>query len=141
MRNFRKNILFSALAIIIGLTSCFDEKEEDYQIIGAIGTVSLLTPSKTQPAPGEQIVLNFRYYSEHVAVKQVRLTQTIMPGGTREVVATKDIADFDINDSYVDSFNYTVPAVALNTVIKLTLEVETVNDLTNDTKFVNITVK
>ena len=140
MKKFRKNILFSALAILIGLTSCFDEKEDEYQIIGAVGTVAVMTVTKSTPTVGEQISVNIRYYSENVAVKQLRLTQTI-GAGTPTVVATKDITGFDTNNSYEDVFSYTVPAAPLNTLIKLTMEVETVNNLTNSNKFVNITVK
>lgn len=140
MKKFKKNILLSALAILIGLTSCFDEKEDEYQIIGSVGTVAVMTVSKSQPTVGEQISVNIRYYSENVAVKQLRLTQTI-GSGTPTVVATKDISGFDTNNSYEDVFSYTVPAAPLNTVIKLTTEVETVNNLTNSNKFVNITVK
>lgn len=139
MKKFRKNILLSALVVLVGLTSCFDEKEEDYKIIGAVGTVSVMTVTKSSPTVGEQITVNIRYYSENVAVKQLRLTQTI--GSDVTVVATKDITGFDVNNSYVDTFTYTVPTAPLNTVIKLTTEIETVNNLTNSAKFVNITVK
>lgn len=139
MKKFRKNILLSALVMLVSLTSCFDEKEEDYKIIGAVGTVSVMTVTKSQPTVGEQITVNIRYFSENVAVKQLRLTQTI--GSDVTVVATKDVTGFDINNSYVDTFTYTVPAAPLNTVIKLTTEIETVNNLTNSAKFVNITVK
>ncbi|MBT1696571.1 hypothetical protein KK083_06790 [Fulvivirgaceae bacterium PWU4] len=139
MKTFRKNILLNALVVLIGLTSCFDEKEEDYKIIGAVGTVSVMTVTKSTPTVGEQITVNIRYFSENVAVKQLRLTQTI--GSDVTVVATKDVTGFDINNSYVDTFTYTVPAAPLNTVIKLTTEIETVNNLTNSAKFVNITVK
>jgi hypothetical protein len=140
MKKFKKNILFSAIVIVVGLTSCFDEKDDDYKIIGAVGTVSVMTVSKAEPAAGEQISVNVRYYSEHVAVSQLRLTQTI-GSGTPTVVSTKDITSFDTNNSYQDVFSYVVPAAPLNTVIRLTLEIETANALTNNSKFVNITVK
>lgn len=140
MTNFRKNIIFSALIMITGLTSCFDEKDDDYKIIGAVGTVSVMTVSKAEPTVGEQISVNIRYYSENVAVKELRLTEKI-GSGAATVVATREVTGFDTNNSYEDVFTYTVPAAPLNTTIRLTMEIETVNDLTNNTKFVNITVK
>jgi hypothetical protein len=139
MKNVRKNILLSALVIMIGLTSCFEEKDDDYTIVGAVASIPVFTPSKSEPVAGEQITVNVRYYSEKAQVTEIRFTEKI-GAGTATVLQTKSITGFDVKNSYTDSFTYTVPAVAVGTKIVLAAEVETVNDLMNS-KSATITVK
>jgi hypothetical protein len=133
MKKMKRNILICTFAILIGLTSCFDEKEEDYQIVGGVATVSVFSIPKATPYAvnaGEKTLVSTRYYSERVAVRQLRFFETIGTG-TRTLIGTRDITDFDIKNSYEESLDYTVPAVPSKTKVTLTVEVETENDLMN----------
>ncbi len=122
-----------------GLTSCFEEKDDDYTIVGAVASIPVFTPSKSEPVAGEQITVSVRYYSEKAQVTEIRYTEKIGTG-TATVLETKSITGFDVKNSYNDSFTYTVPAVAVGTKIVLAAEVETVNELMNS-KSATITVK
>jgi hypothetical protein len=149
MKKIRKNILLSALAMIIGLTSCFDEKEDEYTIVGAVGSAVIITtikdvagnerPLTDPPASGDRIFVNVRYFSENVAVKQVRLSVAIGTGVATELW-TLPVTDFDTNNSYENKIEYVVPVAPSKTAITFTAEVLTVNELTN-TKTSIVTVK
>ena len=150
MKKFRKNILFSAVAILVSLTSCFDEKEDEYAIIGAVGSAVIITtvkdavtgvekPLVNPPVPGDKIFVNVRYYSENVAVKQVKLSVAVGTGATTELW-TLPVTNFDTNNSYENKIEYTVPVAPSKTTITFTAEVLTVNELTN-TKTGIVTVK
>ena len=150
MRNFGKNILFSALTMIIGLTSCFDEKEDEYTIVGAVGSAVIITTVKDPltgfekalvdpPTPGDKIFVYVRYYSENIAVKQVKLSVVVGTGAATELW-TIPVTDFDTNNSYENKIEYVVPVAPSKTAITFTAEVLTVNELTN-TKTGIVTVK
>jgi hypothetical protein len=133
MKKMNKKIstIAIAFALTLCLSACFDEYDEGYDIVGAVATIPTLTLSKSNPVAGEQLTLTFRYYSENIKVNELRLTETIGVGGTAAVVQTKTITDFDVKNSYQDSFAYTVPSVAIGTRIVLTVEVKTANELLN----------
>jgi hypothetical protein len=138
MRTIKNYTLLFVLMMSISLTACFEEKDDDFTVLGPVATIPTFTISKNNPVAGESISVSIRYYSENIKVKEIRLTETIGTGAAT-VVTTKTISDFDINNSYVDAFNYVVPAVAAGTVIRLTVEIQTENDLVNS-RFGNVTV-
>lgn len=116
-----------ALLFLFGLAACFDERDDEYDIVGAVATIPVFEISDTTPSAGDEITVSFRYYSEHVAVSELRLLAN--PGG---VVTTKSITGHNLEDSYEDSFTYTVPAdTDTGMEITLTVEIETANDLVN----------
>jgi hypothetical protein len=133
--------IYSLMLVVLLLTatSCFDERDEGYEMVGPVATIPVFTLSKTNPVAGETITVSFRYYSENVQVKQLRLTQTI-GANAATVVASKDITNFNTENSYEDSFTYTAPAVAAGTVVRLNVEIETINGLANR-RGANITVQ
>ena len=130
MKKIQQHILVSLLIVMMTLTSCFEERDDDYKIVGAVASIPSLTLSKTNPVVGEQITISFRYYSERVPVNEIRLTETIGTG-TASVVQTKSITGFDVKNSYNDSFTYAVPSVTVGTKIILAVEVQTENELKN----------
>jgi hypothetical protein len=143
MKKLKYHILI-LLVIVTSLTSCFEERDDDYTIVGAVATIPVLTLSKsgTSNIPvvaGEQITVSFRYYSEHVVVNELRLTETIGTG-TATVVQTKTVSGFDTKNSYNDSFVYTVPALASGTTIRLGVEVQTENSLVNSRTAPNLRI-
>jgi hypothetical protein len=130
MKKFRKNILLISLIAMTALTSCFEEKDDDYTIVGAVASIPVFTLSKSNPVAGEQITVSITYYSENAKVNEIRLTETVGTGAAA-VVQTKSIADFDTKNSYTDSFVYTVPASSVGTKIVLAVEIQTINALVN----------
>jgi hypothetical protein len=144
MKKIKQHILVSLLVLMVFLTSCFEERDDDFKIVGAVATIPVLTLSKsgTSNIPvvaGEQITVSFRYYSEHVVVNELRLTETIGTG-TATVVQTKTVSGFDTKNSYNDSFVYTVPALASGTTIRLGVEVQTENSLVNSRTAPNLRI-
>jgi hypothetical protein len=130
MKRIKYPILLLLVILMTGLASCFEERDDDYKIIGAVATLPVYTLSKSNPVVGEQITVSFRYYSEHVPVTELRLSETIGTG-TAAVVQTKSVTGFDTKNSYNDSFTYTVPAVPVGTKIILAVQVQTENELVN----------
>ena len=123
-------IFFLSILATIGLTSCLEDKEDLYDKVGAVATIPAFGASKMAPAPGETITLNVRFFSPNVGVKELRLNETIATG-TKQQVDSKAITGFDTNNSYVETFSYTVPAGTAGRRIILEVAAVTDNDLTN----------
>ncbi|GAB2785067.1 hypothetical protein GCM10027275_31790 [Rhabdobacter roseus] len=134
----KKQLSLLLMALLVSLSACFNEYDEGYEILGPVATIPVLTFSQAQPTAGSQITVNFRYYSENIEVKELRLVQTLSNATT--TVSTKPVSGFNRDNSYEDSFTYTVPSVSAGTVINLGVEVVTTNDLTNARR-ANITVR
>lgn len=131
--------IFLALPILFTFTTCLEEPESEFDVIGAVGTISVIEVSNDSPAEGEQIEITMTYFSERVAVRELRLNATV-GSGTKTQVSTKTITNFSTSDSYVDEFVYTIPAGSSGEVIELEGEIVTTNDLVNS-KSTNITVQ
>lgn len=129
-------IYIFSLLILLGFTGCFNEYDEGYDLVGRVATIPVLTLSQTSAAPGAAVMVNFRYYSEHEPVSELRLIQIV--NGERTTVSTKSISAHNLRDSYQDSFSYTVPALSPTTVT-LRVEVVTANLLANGRQ-ANLTV-
>ena len=130
MHLIKKYCLLIAMAILpLGLSACMEDEEPLYDVVGPVATIPVFTSSKTTPTAGETVNLSIRYYSPNVAVKELRLNETIGTGVKRTLMS-KSITDFDTRNSYVDAFPYTVPAGTPGTT-KVVLEIEAVtnNDL------------
>jgi hypothetical protein len=138
--NYLKNILTTSFLLFLALcfTGCFEEEEKLYKVLGGVATIPVFTISKSNPTASEGITVTFRYYSENAAVTNLRLKERI-GAGELTIVETVPVSSFDTKNSYVHTFNYTVPNVSAGTVIRLEVEVETVGNLVN-TRFGNITV-
>ncbi len=121
------------LAIItvtpFGISGCLEEKEGLYNVVGPVATIPVFTASRTAPTAGETINLSVRYYSPNVAVKELRLNETLGTAQKR-AITSKAVSEFNTQNSYVDTFSYTVPVgTPRNTRIVLELEAVTTNDL------------
>lgn len=130
-----QSYIFSLL-ILLGFTACFNEYDEGYDLVGRVATIPVLTLSQSSAAPGAAVAVNFRYYSEHEPLSELRLIQIV--NGERTTVSTKSITAHNLRDSYQDSFSYTVPALSPTTVT-LRVEVVTANSLANGRQ-ANLTV-
>lgn len=139
MKKTNNNIILALLALMICLSSCFDDDNDEYTVVGAVATIPIFSiPNPIVPntpnyrvAAGENLKVAIRYYSEHVKVVQYRVIEDFQNGSSTTTLYTKDVADFDIRNSYIDTLRYTVPAFPVDKVFKLTIEVETENDLVN----------
>ncbi|CAN5911337.1 hypothetical protein BH24BAC1_BH24BAC1_18610 [soil metagenome] len=107
-----------ALLFSCSLSSCLKEKDPLFDVVGPVATFTVMTASKTNPAVGETITVSVRYYSPQVDVVELRLNETIGTGQKRQVTA-KPITGFNTENSYVDTFQYTVPAGAARARITL----------------------
>jgi hypothetical protein len=124
-------LLAMALLLSFGLSSCLKEKDPLFDVVGPVATFPVFSASKLNPAVGETITLNVRYYSPLVEVRELRLNETIGTGAKRQVTS-KPITGFNTDNSYADTFSYTVPAVQAGAANRrITLEVEAIgaNDL------------
>ncbi len=130
MRLFTNYFIFTIYVLLaFGTSSCLEEKEGLYDKVGAVATIPVFTASKTAPAAGETITLTVRYYSPDIAVKELQLNETIA-AGEKKTVASKAVTDFNTANSYVDSFEYTVPVDASKKRIILEVAAVSTNDLT-----------
>lgn len=125
----KKYISILTVFLLISLTSCFDEYDEGYDLVGRVASIPVFTVSATTAPVGGTVTADFRYYSEHEPVTELRLIQRI--SGQSTVADSKPISGHDVRNSYEDSFIYTIPQVAVGTVITLQIEVVTANGLAN----------
>jgi hypothetical protein len=123
-------ILLLSLLATVSLTSCLEEEEGLYDKVGPVATISVFSAAKTAPAPGETINLTVRFYSPNVGVKELRLNETVA-AGTKQQIDSRAISGFDANNSYVETFSYTVPAGTAGRRITLEVAAITDNDLSN----------
>jgi len=127
-QKMKKHVNIFGILLLLSLMGCFSETDEGYDLVGRVATIPVLTLSQTSASPGVAVSVNFRYYSEHEPVTELRLIQIV--NGERSTVTTKQISNHNLRDSYQDSFSYTVPTISATTVT-LRVEVVTANDLAN----------
>ena len=125
------NKFFIVILSAVVLSACLEENDPNYDIIGAVGTISQINVSDENPAVGETITVDILYFSENVAVKELRLNAAV-GNGNKATVTTKSISDFNTDNSYTDSFSYAVPAGSSGQNILLEVEIVTANDLVNN---------
>jgi hypothetical protein len=134
-------IFFFSVMVTVGLSSCLEEKEDLYDKVGAVATIPAFTATRLSPTTGEPVTgairsgdpvrLTMRFYSPNVGVKELILNETIATGAKQQI-DSKVITGFDRNNSYVETFNYTVPAGTSGRRITLEVVAVTENDLTNN---------
>lgn len=132
MNHFKNTFaILLGVSFALSLTGCFDEKEDLYDILGGVATISVWTPSKLNPTAGEAMTVNLRYYSEHAPVQELRFYAKV-GADDRVLVETVQVTNHNVQNSYERVFNFTVPvATPASTVIVFTIEIETLNDLMN----------
>ncbi len=140
MNLLKKYLLLAAVALLpLGVSGCLEDEEPLYDVVGPVASIPVFTSSKTTPVADETVNLSVRYYSPNVAVKELRLNETIGTG-TKRTLVSKPVTDFDTRNSYVDTFTYSVPAgTPATTRIVLEVEAITENDLSG-TRTLTLTV-
>jgi hypothetical protein len=151
MKFLSKYAIFSLLLLsLLNLTSCLEEEEGLYDKVGPVATIPavivvakldpatkdpILDPATKQPITspvraGDLIRLSVRFYSPNVAVKELILSETVATSAKQQVTS-RPITNFDTKNSYVETFDYQVPAGTAGRRIVLEVAAVTDNDLTN----------
>lgn len=132
-----KHTLVALLATSLMLTSCLEDQDEEYQIVGAVPTVKLLNSAPATIDIGGSFDLEMRYYSPNVAVTKITVTEVITAAdGTEKstaIVEEQNITGFNTSDSYETSVSYTASNDDLvkTDVITLTITLMAANGLSS----------
>jgi hypothetical protein len=138
---YRKLILLFSLLATIGFSSCLEDKEDLYDKVGPVATIPVFSASRISSTTGQPVTgairagdpirLTVRFYSPNVAVRELVLNQTIA-NGEKQQIASRPVTGFDTNNSYVETFDYQIPADAADKRIVFEVVAATTNDLTNN---------
>ncbi|MGY6741408.1 MAG: hypothetical protein ACXIUQ_01630 [Cecembia sp.] len=121
--NMLKNL---GLLMVISLlmTSCIlEDVEPEYDIIGAVGTISELTASTTSPSVGQTVSFRVVFYSEHE--NATRLDMNRVQGSTVTNLDSRSFSTWNKEDSYVETFQFVVPEGSEGSVITIQFELFT----------------
>jgi hypothetical protein len=128
--------IFALLVIPFLLTGCIlEDQEPEYDLVGAVGTISTLTASTTTPEVGSVVTFTMTVYSEHEPATELRMNR--VQGGTVTNLETRNFSNWNIEDSYVESFQWTVPENARGTAVSMQFVLVT---RSNFTRSRNITI-
>ncbi len=132
-----KHTLLALLASSLMLTSCLEDQEDEYKVIGGVPTVIIMETAPKMLDIGESFDLKVRYYSPNAVVTQLTVTESISSadGTEKSMTTTKDeaITGFKISDSYEFSYSYTASNAGLeNTdIIIITFTLTAANGLSS----------
>jgi hypothetical protein len=134
MKNFR--YLFALLALPLLFTGCIlEDQEPEYDLVGAVGTIATLTASTTTPEVGSVVTFTMTVYSEHEPATELRMNR--VQGGTVTNLETKNFTNWNTENSYVESFQWTVPENVRGTAVTMQFVLVTQSNFTRSR---NITV-
>lgn len=117
-------------------TGCIlEDQEPEYDVVGAVGTISTLTASSTTPTVGSTVTFTMTIYSEHEPATELRMNR--VQGATVTNLETKTFTNWNVKDSYVERFQWTVPESARGTAVTMQFVLVTQSNFTRSR---NITV-
>lgn len=138
MKN-QKNYFRYLLALMVFpflFTGCILENEEpEYDVVGAVGTIATLTASSTTPEVGSTVTFTMMVYSEHEPATELRMNR--VQGGTVTNIETRNFSTWNVQDSYVETFTWTVPENARGTAVTMQFVLVTQSNFTRSR---NITI-
>lgn len=118
-----RNLVYLAF-ISFMMTSCILEPvEPEYDIVGAVGTISALTASTTNPAEGQTVTFTVTFYSEHENATELKMNR--LQGGVATTLETKTFSSWNKEDSYVETFQFVVPDGTAGTTVTIQFELVT----------------
>ncbi|EOZ98773.1 hypothetical protein A33Q_1427 [Indibacter alkaliphilus LW1] len=126
-----KNILNTAVILLtfVFATSCIlEEVEPEYDVVGAVGTISTLTASNTNPEVGQTVTFTMTIFSEHEPATELRMNRGT--GTSASTVETKTFTSWNTENSYVESFQYTIPEDAAGTTLTMEFVLVTESNFT-----------
>jgi len=130
---------FAVVLLVMALvSSCILQDEEpEYDLVGAVGTISSLTASTTRPSVGQTVTFTLTIYSEHENAKELRMNR--IQGGTPTNVLVKTFSSWNRENSYVETFQYEIPAGTQGTTLTMQFELITVSNF-SVTRNINLNV-
>lgn len=118
-----KNIGVLAL-IFCWMSSCIlEDVEPEYDIVGAVGTISNLTASTTNPTVGQTVTFTVTFYSEHENATELKMNR--LEGNVATALENRTFTNWNKEDSYVETFQYVVPEGSEGTAIVIQFELIT----------------
>jgi len=131
---------FSILVLMMAfMSSCIlEEVEQEYDVVGAIGTISGLAASTTTPTVGQTVTFTVNFYSEHEPATELRMNRLV--GGTPNNLATRNFTSWNTEDSYVETFQYVVPEGTAGTTINMQFQLVTASNF-SVTRNINLVVR
>ena len=117
--------------ILLQLSSCIlEDPMDEYEVIGAVGTISSIEVSNSSPEAGENVTFDVTFFSEHEPATSLRMS--LVEGEETELLEEITFTDWNLNDSRREQFTYTVPAdAAAGSSIVIEFEIETEGGFTN----------
>ena len=114
-----------AIFLLMGFaSSCIlEDVEPEYEVVGAVGTISVLTASSTNPQEGQNVTFSVTIYSEHENATELRMNR--ITDGNATNINTKSFSTWNKEDSYVETFQYEVPTATAGTAITIQFELIT----------------
>lgn len=131
---------FSIVVLMMAfMSSCIlEEVEPEYDVVGAVGTISNLTASSTTPTVGQTVTFTLTVYSEHENARELRMNRLI--AGAPNNISTITFSNWNTEDSYVETFTYEVPAGTAGTTINMQFVLVTESNFTT-TRTINLAVR
>jgi hypothetical protein len=112
------------MLFVATITSCIlEDVDPEYDVVGAVGTISTLTASSTTPTVGQTVTLTTTIFSEHENATELNLIRLV--AGSPTTIDTKTFSSWNKEDSYRETFQYTVPAGTEGTAIVLQMQLIT----------------
>ncbi len=126
------------LLMMVFATSCILEDDEpEYDVVGAVGTISALTVSNTTASVGQTVTFTATVYSEHEPATELRMNRLV--GGTASNVTTRSFTSWNTEDSYVETFQYEIPEGSEGTTLTMQFELVTESNFST-TRNITVTV-
>jgi hypothetical protein len=133
--NYFRNILALMLLPFLMSGCILQDQEPEYDVVGAVGTIATLTASSTTPVVGSTVTFTMTVYSEHEPATELRMNR--VQGGTVTTLETRNFTNWNVEDSYVETFQWTVPETARGTAVVMQFVLVTQSNFTRSR---NITV-
>ncbi|WP_291780807.1 hypothetical protein [Cecembia sp.] len=109
------------LLVLCSISSCIlEDVEPEYDIIGAVGTISDLTASTTNPTVGQTVTFTVTFYSEHENARELKMNR--LEGTVATTLENRTFTSWNREDSYVETFQYVVPDGTAGTSIVIEFE-------------------
>lgn len=146
MKLIYKNIVLVGIVLTIALSSCLEDPDDEFRIVGAVPTVILLSSPPDSIDVGQTVNIDIRYYSPNVDVSGISMDATISAGGAEKSsgeVFSQTVTGFNTSDSYELTIPYTAsaPGVASGDVVDLVISATATNDLSSRTIEVSMNVR
>lgn len=132
------NILGIILFMVFSNSCILEDVESEYDIVGAVGTISALSVSSNTPSVGQTVTFSATIYSEHESASELRMNR--VSGGTVTNISTKTFASWNTADSYVESFPYEVPEGTGGTTVTIQFQLITRSGFST-TRNINLDVR